>query len=531
MDIPGAWVNDGHIVLWDIPKQPPGFVNITSEAREPGVYVFGKNNFRSADFPLINIFKRNVTGKAEEFLLGAISVMLITVLSELVQVILMQTRRRKNGAASRQGVQVAFLVDEFYHFRNVFSHVTGRKTDDNRRGQRDSVKGKTLLSVVVLCIGLALMAADVFAVYLTQPSNVYSWKENQYNLRGIQPIGTDQGITRWVTRLSRDRSCVTPTFSDSGQKREFSLSPCIMYDFKEAHTKVTDTIDEITVRSFFHRGGSDHRVTFGDAAISIRKRTYLYVAGNNNRDAFAKRLTFETKETEDLAYTKHLHALFIYSVLEVNCNEEEATVSCKERVEQLNARGGEHEIVEEEITFWRSRKKDATAVIRGVESRYRISLDNPFTSVDNAINALVVTSAIREVRGPGTYIDITSEEVDTDIRGLISEEGRVAGLVALVSIFGFFAVVLIVLRLVLRPVSLPELAWNALDNDSELFGEMASSSGVGIKESVISGDSSSWLDVGSGYERDMGAGRPSMCIVDSLRESCDDDGEPPGGNI
>lgn len=469
MDIPGAWENEkGRTILWAIPEQPEGFVNISALAKVPGLYVLGQSFFHTANFPITSIFKRNVTGGAEEFLLGAISVLIIAVLSEVVQAVLMRTRRRTDGKASRRGVQIAFLVDEFYHVRNLFSHVIGTR-GGRSHGQDDSARMGTFMSFTVLCIALALMAADVFAVYLTQASTFYSSDENQYNLRGFQPIGTDRGTTKWINRLARDISCVSPAFTDGGQKREFTINACIMFDIKEAHMQVTDTIDEIKVRSFFHKAGSEHRVTFGDAVIGIRKRTFLYATDNEDRKAFTKRITFETNDTNDFAYTKYIHELFIYSVLEVNCND--GPVTCKERVKQLEASPGEHSIVEQEITFWRTRENDDKALVRGIESTYRIPLDNPFTSIDKGINPLVATAAIEEVGGPGTYVDITHEDVETDLRGLISEEGRVAGLVALLSIFGFFSVLLVVLRVVLRPLSLSELAWDACNRESEASSE------------------------------------------------------------
>lgn len=486
---------NGRNVLWSIPTPPPNFLNVSSSTDHSGIYILGQVFFKVRNIHVTNIFKRNLFGTAEDFVLGAISVLLIAVLSEIVQAILMHTRQNRKPA--RRGLQVACLVDELFHFRHLISRVfEGKHTHKNLLTEsRESSKRRMLTGVTVLLIAVSLMAADVFAVYLTQPSKEGSYRHHQYNLRGVQPIASDHGVSKWVNRLSRERTCVTPAFTEGEQRRKFVLSVCFMFSFHREHDSFDDTIDEVNVTSFYHTGGSDHIVQFGQANITLMTRTLIYVNDNNHlkREAFVDRINFATNDTENLDFSKYTHELFIYSAMEFNCNQENKVHTCAELVNTVTRK---HEIVEKDIFLWQGRKKDEYRTVKGVRSTYKVSMNNPFETFDKGIAALTTTSAIVEGKGSGTYSSVKTEEELDDIPGLLEEEGRVAGLLALSSILAIGFLILIILRVTLKPASLGGLAWDAEISE----GDISSSRCLDKRVATMTSHSSMFLDLLDGEE-------------------------------
>lgn len=480
-----GWVNkNNNTVLWDIPARPPNLDNI-SYVEFPGNYVFGLNFFHTRDFTLTNIFRRKVAGGAEEFLLGAISVILIALLSEIVQAILMHTRRSRNG--SRRGVHIAFLVDELYHFRNVVTHFVGSSSATGIRSEESrAIKKRTYTSLIIVLIALALMAADVFAVYLTQPRTVHSRKD-QYNLRGVQPIVTEQGRSRWARRLARDRVCVVPVFTSSNQDRLFFISACVLSDVVTAHDNVDDITDFVTVKSFFHIAGSDHYVTFGDAKISIRNRAFLYISEDALKSgAPARRFFFENEMLPNNAFEKFLHQLFIYSAIEESCNHNDTKYTCKEIVDSLEIVKEDTKPIVEPIKLWHARNGSLLQDTAGYQTKFKVTMNNPFFSVDHGVSPLVTTAKIQEVATPGTYLDLKTDAALNELVGLISEEGRMAGLPLFSTVLLIFAVSLVVLRLTLQPISLGEMAWNSRDMDSMMDSSVNAQNREGMSRSASS---------------------------------------------
>lgn len=442
-------------VLWDVPEKPPGFINVTSTlgAETPGKYVFGQTRFPTKNIHITSLLHRKIAGQAEEFLLGTVTVLIIALLSEMVFSVLMRTRRRADGRSSKPGIHIAFLVDEYFHLRNIWRHIFGPKRIDDPYEQNR--RKWVFTSLLVLTIASTLMAADVFAVYLTQPKNILS-SNYQYNLRGLQPILTERGATDWVRRMTRERTCVTPVFTESQQRREYSLSSCIEYDIKEAHNTPDAETDVITVRSFYHKAGSDHEILFGEAYLRMRKRAYMYMRAGGSR-----RMLFDTHETEDYDYAKYIHDMYIHSVMQFNCNKNNKyrNKTCQQLVDELETN---HKIVEGEVRYWRPRGgNDFLGNETGIETTYRVAMNNAFVSVTFGINPLTATAVIQEVEGPGLYINATNENEVDNVDSLLLEEGRVAGLFALLFILLGFVIIVIVLRICLVPDSLGSLAWGA----------------------------------------------------------------------
>lgn len=495
----GHFLPNGRQVLWDIPERPtiPAYRNISFDDPHDGIYLFGQNIFPTRSITITSLAHRNFTGNAEEFILGALSVLLIALLSEIVQAILLCTRRaRRSARPARKGVKMAFLIDEFYHFRNVWSHVFGRLVKKNKAPSDPDKRRRVATSVTILLIALGLMAADVFAVYLTQPISVSS-KNFQYNIRGVTPTFANIGLGRFVKRLSVERPCVTPTFVQEGQERLYTVSACTTIDRERQHGDNLNYTGPVTVSSFFHKAGADHNITFGKgdtiSRFTIKSRTIIYVS-----EGPAWRVLYDVIDNDELELTKFAHELFMINVVEVSCNRRKASGKgfentwCDE-VEERRKKANQS-TVKRQVVFWS--RRDGTKEeeeVDGVETTYQVELERVWESIDSGISALMSTSQLLEVedRG-GQYVNITNERQLDNLDGLLQEEGRVAGLMILGTALLLFAISLIGLRFLLRPVSLGAIAWDARRKlDDSLYEEESDRKEGGAREASSEAMSSS----------------------------------------
>lgn len=408
------------------------------------------------------------------------------------------------------------MVDEVYHLRNVFSHF-GRSfsrsdesetdatndlqasydvptistnvssifnpslskalpsadlqpstqhpqtTPESVREARAASRRQVLLSSLILIIAIALLAADVLAVYLTQPL-VFESSTLQYNLRGTQPAFTNMGLARFIHRLTKDAPCITPTFVSPKQQRKYSLSACVGKTSDIMHGENEAFVGNVTVSSFFHEGGSDHFATFSDdptfvdrnaplrsSAFHVRQRAMLY--------SFAQkryRLLFETS-SDVFELTRYLHDVFIYETLERSCNGVHSNSTCNDLAASLQTL--ERHTVVRSVEKWAARGGSVTANVSGLESTYRVRLESAGVAIDFGAAPLSTTAHIHETEGEGLYSNITHEARISGLPGLLSEDGRVIGLAAFSILLVAAWMLLLTLRMTLQPISLAAMAW------------------------------------------------------------------------
>lgn len=456
----GIFVEGEQTVLYGIPSPPPDFYNVT-ELSHPGVYIMGHDKFLVKEFHIVGILRRSF-GSAEEFLLGMLSVFLIAVLSEIVHVFLMRTTNERHLSAT--SVIYACLVDELSHFRNIWSHLSAvrRRHGNDRRSLTARQRGAA--SLVVIAITLGLFFAEVVAVVLTQPIMVKSEK-HEYNLKGIQPTGTTRGVARFVRRVAGDRTCVSPIMTEVKQPRNFVLGSCSLLETSEAPAEEAedeDVSDKIEVGSWYHFGGSDHSITFGSGFFNLRLRADIFL---DAKDGGSRRIFFENRDNEDLDHSRYLHERFIYSSLEWTCNKPYSEKTCEELVKELQQDKGQKKI--EEIVLWQQKTKGPLKEnVTGLVTTFRVGMNAPWRAMNSGIRELYASGVIEEVAGPVKYQSLINDTIEDGAPGLLSEEGRVAGVVLLLIIFGVLFIVLLAIRRMLKPISIAHMVMKRIGDDT-----------------------------------------------------------------
>lgn len=440
--------------LTDQIRPPADFLNVT-DANQNGFYLFGYDDFQVMDMPVAGILQRSIAGRHEDFILGVISVMIIAVLSEIIQTILMRTRQSQ---VSLTGLHTAFALDELAHFRNVWAFITCRfRTSPRTRRVASN-------SLIIALLGLSLLAAEVFAVFLTQPRRVFT-TQYQYNLRGLQPAGTSIEMARHIDRVSTKKRCVTPSMTKSNQSREYSISACIKRDSIRKMDKLDDVAKYVEVGSWFHEAGSDHVVTFGNETQFGQHSIQTRASIMQGTIGVTKGLLFYNRDTDNMTHASYLQMYMIRSAIEWNCEQGFESRSCNTMKLELKIEGRDPS--NETIVLWEQGDEDVTKEVRGIVTRFIINIRRPYLAIEDALSVFAASAVIEEVRGKGMYVSMENGQREHGIEKLVSEEGRVAGIFLLIFIFIGLMMILIVLRILLRPVSLAQIAREIVPEELE----------------------------------------------------------------
>ncbi|KAI0561025.1 hypothetical protein FGB62_94g070 [Gracilaria domingensis] len=431
-------------ILTAIPLPPSGFMNISNGYQKPGQYVFGQSRF-VPDTSISNsgLISEQLDGAAEEIVLGILSIIMIMTITEVVLTIL-SCRRQNEEPENSDFALLAIKVDGLLHFNGKWMMPREHWLSSRRRQK------EMMLSVFAVLLAILIFVLDMGAVILTQP-NQYKSSQYAYNLRGSHPIGTALGLGKFLRRNVMERPCVTPVFSASNPFRNYSLSACHTLNLVKAHKKVTDSVSSVKIGSWFHKGGSDHLVSFGNASIEIKTRAVIYGAEGGTR-----RVLFPILHENYIGFTQYLHQVVIYSILEESCNAKHNTRTCEELIAEHRSVGAP---VTKTIALWTTRTGKVKKEVHGLETTLTVGISKPWITVFKTIGPLMTAELIEEVHGRGLYSHISSEEEEDGIPGLVVKERRPLG------VFGMFCgtltllLVLVVLKRVLQPVYLADRAW------------------------------------------------------------------------
>eukprot|EP00177_Eucheuma_denticulatum_P008293 GFKZ01015088.1.p1 GENE.GFKZ01015088.1~~GFKZ01015088.1.p1 ORF type:complete len:524 (+),score=47.51 GFKZ01015088.1:168-1739(+) len=468
---------------------PPSLVNITNPLSPEwtGYYLFGFETFPVGHVPLFNVLQRSLTGPHDDFILGVLSVLLIALISEIVQTILLRTRHRRVG---RKGFYAAFILDEAHHLRNLFSFFRAA----HRRNERSF--GRMLSgTLLITMLGVGLLAAEVLVVFLTQP---ITWHNEgvRYNLAGVQPAATSLEVGMHVDRLTRRRRCVTPGMVGSSQVREFILNACVMHEVDGELTRNNDVATEVRVASWYHEGGSDHRVEYrndrGELGTQV-VRMRAAVMGRGSGDTYAVR--FRNRDDQDWSAARYLQGYMMGAAWSWSC--EQGGSACGEDGDDLQVRAVRG--LWKRVELWETIEErgglnesvPVTREVEGIETIFAMRLSRPFRAVERTMHVFVTSSVIEEVEGNvGMYVDAQGVKRD-HVPGLLSEEGRFTGVLSLIIVFFALLILLITLRMCLKPVSLAQIAKNGLNDDGNQAGFLVNQD---TKSSNVQIDTSSTHD-------------------------------------
>ncbi|PXF47047.1 hypothetical protein BWQ96_03124 [Gracilariopsis chorda] len=438
-------------VLTTIPEPPPKFVQVLPESQLPGQYVIGQSSFTSN--PDINrpfFLVQKVGGSAAEaFVVGLLSTWMITVITKLVLTCL--SRERSIDDEENEYAYAAVRVDEFLR--------KSRREALRRKGWPRGVyrKKKACLIQMVLVISVVIFLIDICTIILTQPRISVS-KPGDYNLKGTHPIAADREEGEEFRKTVIETPCITPVFSSSNPSRNFSISACTIFGLEEAHTRVTDTVNTIRIGSWFHEGGGDHIVTFGNATIRIKTRLFLYGVENGTR-----RILFSMLYEDYLPAIKYLHELVMYGIMEESCTAKYATRTCDEVLKEHRS---ESTPANRTVVLWTTRKGKRKETVVGLESNLFLEISQPWATVFRNVGPLLTGEQVTEVDGPGSYSHISTENREQNLHGLLVQETRYLGMFGLILADSVLSAFLICATKLCRPVFLSHKAWDLYTSDA-----------------------------------------------------------------
>lgn len=348
-------------------------------------------------------------------------------------------------------------------------------------------------SVTVLAFGAALIAAEVLAVYITQPFKVYA-SASRYNLRGVQPVLTTDSAAVEVDVLTEKKRCVSPMMPGSNHSRDYSLFACVNRARDTALSRENHRSTYVQLESWFHKAGSDHYITYGNDRgngtheISTRASIMQSALGINSG------LMFEVNQTLLAQHARFLHARAVQVAVEKQCDTYPSPDCQKNILDKCSV--GKATARKKTITLWEVKEDTGVQVpvtesVEGIVSRFQVELRAPGTVLAEAFRIFASSAAIEEVvDGEGMYVSMPHGEEYHSMEGLASEEGRIAGVVLLGLILIAMLALLVLLRVFLRPVSMAHLARDAIEAEDEAFfaqeqGFIRHSPGVSLRSSSV----------------------------------------------
>lgn len=438
-------------------QPPPTPVNFTiiKDEYQRARYIVGHDQFQLGNFTLTSIFHRELTS-FDDFLLGILSVIIIAILSDLAHTILLRTTSNRVSPA---GIFSAFLVNEATHLRNVLRHFRRHRN----LSRSPLTNSPALISAVVLMVLILLFAADVLIVVITQPRSTVSGKD-QFNIRAVQPITTKDDLAKYIRRLAGERVCVTPIMNNGSdtQTRRYLINACLQVDRNILDPLPTFDSGPVSFTSFFHRGGSDHNISYpaGSFKISIRVQALLDTTRGGPR-----RLLFDTRDDATLSHARYLHTLSMYRAKQYVCSKKDGKKWCN-TMAVAETKAKRWRIVGQDIKLWRGKEGDEIERARGVESVFdEQGMPLVSRSINSAVRVLIASAGVEETTEMGLYQRTSNDKEETGVADLLEENGRIAG-VALMGLLTVVALALMMaLRIWLKPQSLGTLAVEQIERE------------------------------------------------------------------
>lgn len=455
----------------DQPAPPPEFTFLNET--DKGRYILGHDKFFvSNDIHISNPFQRDITNQ-DDIYLGVCSVFLIAIFAEILHICILQFTR--NSTPSSSTLVSSFLISEFAHFGNVIRHLAQLKriihrSQDDGKEVPPTCHGPKLsplrLSLKLLLFTIILFIADFLSIFFTQQNKISSGL-HEYNLRAYQPSAATLGLSRLISRLVTDRPCVSPIIvTDSSSKiRNYQLLTCVKRNFGGVMNKNRRDISEnVTIESFFHRGGSDHMITYGTGFASVSVRAQVLLSNYDHR-----RLLFLTIDDDQFTSIKYIHRLTFHAAAEWLCRRHGAANEKWCSTQKIGEPQFTSSTSTREIRLWLDGKsnyvvENHTGLISIFEN---VSFPMSRKSFNIGVRYLVSSGFVQEEIGPSEYERVNNSEYETGIQGLLTETGRKLGVLALLIAVHVAFITMALLRNCLKPVSLLEIFLRDLDDANE----------------------------------------------------------------
>lgn len=453
------------------PAIPTNFTKVNASIL--GVYHSGHDQFKVNDnIHLVRLLHRNLT-RSDDFFLGVLTVLIIAILSDIAHSIILRSLNRRVPTSR---ILSAFLVSELSHMRNVLrswklalSVLRSRNPHDFQRLNLDTQRYPSRIFVLsfyfILC-SIILFTTDVLAVVFTQQSPQQS-SSRQYNLLAFHPSSlSNENLSRYIRRLTGDRPCASPIIVSNSktQTRRYHLISCGTIQFGGTENPGGyDESENVSIESFYHRGGSDHKIYYGAGFLTVSVRVHVVLDEN---DGGVRRLLFQSLDDASFSHAQYLQELAVKSAKDWLCKREGPVYNdwCKRASKQTKATSTN--LVTQNIYLWQGRTAPVYGNVTGILSVFNgIDILNATGAFNSGLRALLTSSYVKEVVGMGAYEREIDDIPETGVPGLLAENSRVTGVLLLTIVFGVLFIVKMILRSFLHPVSLGEIVLQNIDEE------------------------------------------------------------------
>lgn len=449
-----------------IAPTPPSSMTHIPLLSSPSVHLLGNDTCLGGNFHLTSIFHRQLTS-LDDFILGVLSVIIISLLSDILYCILLRTTSNDHRI-TLTGLVSAFLLTELSHLRSFYHHfkLTSSRAPPNSAAAAAMAQSALLrhartFSISVIFLGFLLFATDVLVVVFTQPSIVRSL-HSQYTLESHIPVSTDPDLGKAIYTTLLNRPCITPVMPDALQRRNYNIVYCAL--LMNGTEESVDQADRITnssiirIDSWLHEGGADHNISFAGGFINIKVRAQILMA---KEDGGARRLIFVVdNDKKSNASIHYLHDLTMYTAKRLVCSSssDSSPQWCSNEAQHV-VKPIQVDFPVAEVQLWSMGPSENNTKFNmsGVRSTFFADFSSPAETMYASMYPLVASAAIVERKSVGhstfTRVANNSDYQDGAV-GLLEEDQRQIGVALLGLLCAILAIVSVTLRLKLRPVSL-----------------------------------------------------------------------------
>lgn len=481
-----------------VAPSPPSTISHVSHLSSPPLYLLGNETFTGSNFHLTSIFQRQLTSM-DDFILGVLSVLIISLLSDILNSILLRTKSG-DRRFTITGLATAFLLNELSHLRSLYSRLSNifKRAPPNSAvltalSHSTLVQQARIFTTSVIILAISLFSADVLVVVFTQPSVLRS-HFGQYTLESLIPVSVDETLGTHVYAAMRTRPCVTPVMTDGLQRRNYNIVYCaLITNGTDDNVYQADKVSNssiIRIDSWVHEAGADHNVTFVGGFISIRARAQILMA---KEDGGARRLVFAVNnDTQSNAPIIYLQSLTIYTAKRIACSKKAASTPewCHQN-SYVHTKPFQVRPRVSEIQLWTRDRSDGVPVINvtGVSSSFVLPLADPAETMFSALYPLVANAVVTErksVDHPTFVRVVNNSDYQSSASGLLEEDKHDMGVALLALLCVILAAICALLHLKLRPVSLGLIAVSDVVH--------VNNNGVRLAQSTCSSDPLQSLD-------------------------------------
>lgn len=234
------------------------------------------------------------------------------------------------------------------------------------------------------------------------------------------------------------------------------LNSCLKFE-RERWMKVTkENIDKgpVNITSFFHYGGSDHNISHAGGWMKMSVRVQMLL---DDQSGGSRRVLFDNVDDATFSHARYIHTLAMYWAKKYACRKSRGKEWCASANPITKA--ASWRVVEQNLAIWTKRDGSDVIKARGIQSTFDEGMPSIVIHAMNSVASILQASAlVVETAGAGKYMTVTDNIRQMGAPHMMEEQGRVAGVVLMALVALALFVIMLMLRIWLKPMSLGVLA-------------------------------------------------------------------------